>query len=366
MSDHIPIKSGDSLPKWSWDKSFDPQYMGTLAAVAHAVLNGRGAGYRISENGLVIQDPRQTNYFHPFKIYNVAGKNCPAAATGYDPATQQSVTFRVQSGIVGIRGVSGIISAVDTALAVTKSGEVQLEVISGTNGVLPTQVGAAGDDDLLTDASGQLGTLHEVLIVANNNTPITVTNYEYAATFIVPTSNPDGDGVAWASWWIQYDEGATPGTTDDAKIYCRSLAGAGFPSGPQASDLFPLGANIIPIGYAYGKVLNGATPIANPKFVIVQLLYDNAINRYSPVSDLSSPVQASLHFRGDWDDDSLAGKFFYDGDIVKRADSSMSHGGATYNQTGAWVHSGHSTEASIPTIGTQSGNWIPISGFFLT
>lgn len=252
---------------------------------------------------------------HPFKVYNVPPAFCPAKGTysgnDYDPATDAWRTFRVRIANVGYRpkwflpdriGVTGC------------NFETIMLVIGGSDGNYET-VGTDHltryvnyDEDNYSLANTETS---EMLFVSGDNSsgqppPITVAGDFSLATFVLPASMQTLTGVLQAALYVQIDGDTDSGTEPLPKIYCHAFSDLPPGFGPQ---VFPSGANIIPIANLSTPSLGTGAIGIYPQYTVNQLQYNHVLNRYGGFQN--------MNFRGNWDeDDTLSGQCFYPGDVI--------------------------------------------------
>jgi len=123
----------------------------------------------------------------------------------------------------------------------------------------------------------------------------------------VLNGTPDSFGEINAAWWIEWTDSIEDGFFNQIK--CRMWS-QGFAE-PRSGNPFPLGANIIPLGYA--RVTVSTTHVYD--LGVTQYVSSNLTDRYQPPM---YPLQVGvMNYRGDWNDDALSGQFFFPGDVVE-------------------------------------------------
>ncbi len=290
-----------------------------------------GVGYRLREGpgGTALEIPRRGNakWFHPFKIYK-AGE----------------LRYQVRSGYVGFRSNAGVFNspAVTNNKPISDNGETVLWVTSGSDGVVDLAV----QNDFWT-ASTALSQYYskEELAVANTG-DTGVIDPANAAIFTL-NSDTDGTGGIFAAFWVEIADDTTPA----AEIKCRMWA---FDAGATGRTLVPFSALygnsgdpaqetiVIPIGVVYPNNAALAYNASTNPLVVGQFRSEHLINRYAPGPinpNGTGGTQGPCYWRGNWDDDSLTGLTFYDGDLVSYKDLD--------DETRLWAHIGIAVETSV-------------------
>ena len=186
--------------------------------------------------------------------------------------------------------------------------------------------------------------------------------FEGVTPIVLPSSFVDNDHSYILSLWIQSPTAGAPALMGRAFDFDSTGGNVLFPV-PQTGQTIPLGA-IANVGFE-SQLQNSDTD----GLTAYQFIYGNMVDRYGVYrnsfleNETSDPLgyNATLNFRGSWQNDAITTGYFYPGDVVK-FQTSMTIGGTTVYSENLYMCAIAGTSSNPST----DPNWTMISGIRLT
>jgi hypothetical protein len=272
--------------------------------------------------------------FHPFKIYNVPPSFCVVDG-GVGPGNSWR-TFSVRDGLVSYRskyGANGNQPIVTTGSPRTQGNFDNVFFPLGTDGIVDVE--GVNNSDYQAEAYGSIPFPFPVQLDGYNETGPQGLPTQFVLTDVANSAG----GWRGAGFYLKIRDNPGGNNTDvylAARMFDDTLGP--FPDPDQFT---------IPLGVVWATT-NGLIydPTQVGLFNITQVQYDHLTNRY-PITPGPDGFGSFTNYRGNWDDDTLTGQYFWPSDLVIVSGPPIV----------SYLHKGASIENSPP----PGANWVALS-----